>query len=87
MYRVRYSAEATKAISRLPLNLRQLIVAKIKTVAAAPGDHHPQVKALVGDFKGLFRLRVGKWRVIYAIDSERQIMSVVYVRKREGAYD
>ncbi len=87
MYDIRYSSEATKAISRLPGNLRRLIAEKIRSVAAAPHDRQPQVKALKGEFKGLFRLRVGAWRVFYALDDDRRALSVVYVRKREDAYD
>jgi mRNA-degrading endonuclease RelE of RelBE toxin-antitoxin system len=64
-----------------------LIREKIRSVAAAPHDRHAQAKALGGAFKGLFRLRVGDWRVLYTLDDRKQVLSVVYVRKREDAYD
>ena len=87
MYAIRYSSEAAKTINRLPVNLRRLIAEKVKSLAVAPHDRQPQVKALKGEFKGLWRLRVGAWRVFYALDDERRALSVIYVRKREDAYD
>jgi len=34
-----------------------------------------------------WRIRVGDWRVIYAIDDGRQVVDIVYVRHRSKAYD
>ena len=52
MYAIRYSSEAAKTINRLPVNLRRLIAEKVKSLAVAPHDRQPQVKALKGEFKG-----------------------------------
>jgi mRNA interferase RelE/StbE len=43
-------------------------------------------KPLKGVFKGLFRYRVGPYRIVYAIDhTERRIM-ILHVRHRKDAY-
>jgi len=43
------------------------------------------VKALKGPLKGLFRLRIGKWRVFFKLD-EPGVVSVIDVDNRGQAY-
>ena len=38
-------------------------------------------KPLTGDFKGLYRLRVGDWRIIYKIDGEHVIIRNIRLRR------
>lgn len=41
---------------------------------------------LTGEFRGLYKLRVGDWRVFYAIDWEEQFIVVGYIDHRRDAY-
>lgn len=43
-------------------------------------------KPLKGLFKGLHRLRVGAYRVIYAIDHEERRVLVLHVQHRKDVY-
>jgi mRNA interferase RelE/StbE len=43
-------------------------------------------KPLKGVFKGLFRYRVGPYRVIYAIDHAEHRVIVLHVKLRKDAY-
>jgi mRNA interferase RelE/StbE len=43
-------------------------------------------KPLKGILKGLFRYRVGPYRVIYAIDHAERRLIVLHVRHRKSAY-
>jgi mRNA interferase RelE/StbE len=43
-------------------------------------------KPLKGILKGLFRYRVGPYRVIYAIDRTERRVIILHVRHRKNAY-
>ena len=43
-------------------------------------------KPLKGVFKGLFRYRVGAWRVIYAVDHTAHHLIILHVRHRKNVY-
>lgn len=59
----------------------------LRQVAADPRGRHPQVKALDGGLAGLFRPRVGDWRVIYRLEHERLVVLVVRIGARGDVYD
>ena len=43
-------------------------------------------KPLKGVFKGLYRYRVGSYRIIYAIDHPERRVLILHVRHRKDAY-
>lgn len=84
MYAVEYTKEARKALRSLPRNLAAQIVRKIEHLAADPYAPNANIKRLSGE--RAYRLRVGDWRVIYEIQDEALLVSVVRVSPRGGAY-
>jgi mRNA interferase RelE/StbE len=48
---------------------------------------HNNIKMLAGDLAGKRRYRVGDWRVIYAIDDERQVVTVLSIAHRSEVYE
>jgi mRNA interferase RelE/StbE len=48
---------------------------------------HNNIKMLAGDLAGKRRYRVGDWRVIYAIDNERQVVTVLSIAHRSEVYE
>lgn len=46
----------------------------------------PNIKKLKGQFKDLYRYRIGNFRLFYAIDSEKIIVIVVDIEKRKDSY-
>ncbi|WP_420606258.1 type II toxin-antitoxin system RelE family toxin [Novosphingopyxis sp.] len=71
MQRIIYSREALKALQRIDGLTANRIVAKIELLAAQPERLSNNIRRLKGSEKGLLRLRVGDWRVIY--DNEGNI--------------
>jgi mRNA interferase RelE/StbE len=65
-------------------NTARIIREKLEVIAADPYADHPNTKKLQG--REGFRLRVGDWRVIYAIQSEKLIIIVLKVASRGEAY-
>lgn len=84
MYAVEYTKGARKALRALPQNVAARILRKIEHLAADPHAPNANVKRLSGEH--VYRLRVGDWRVIYEIQDEALLVSVVRVSPRGGAY-
>jgi mRNA interferase RelE/StbE len=60
------------------------IIARVKDhLLRDPAAHG---KPLQGVFKGLFRYRVGSYRVIYAVDHAERRVIVLHVKHRKEAY-
>lgn len=84
MHSIEYSREATKALAKMPRNVRELVRAKIEGLARDPFGA-ANVKQLVG--QPGYRLRVGDWRVIYDVDAGRVLVRVLRIAPRGGAYE
>lgn len=44
------------------------------------------IKPLTGKLKGLYRYRVGDWRVIYRISRETKVVEIIAILPRGNAY-
>ena len=84
MRAVTYSKAAVRTLRRLPTNLSQTIRAKITLLAEQPDALANNVTALRGE-PGVFRLRVGDWRVIFTEDL--QVVAVIRIAPRGSAYE
>ena len=71
---------ATRALDRLPGNVRATIEGRLARLAAEPQAFN--VKALKG--RSELRLHVGDWRILFFIEADRIV--VVDVRPRGSAY-
>ena len=78
---VQWTKHALRAASRLDPPTRERILNEIESFAATGrGD----VKKLKGQLEGLYRLRVGGWRVFFS--AEGQDLVIRAVRARGDAY-
>jgi len=83
MHQIEYSKQSIRALRRMPANTAALIRAKIGAVAQDPFGA-PGVKKLVG--RDEYRLRVGDWRVLYLLESQRLRVLVTEIGTRGGIY-
>lgn len=81
---ITYSKAALKALRGMPTNVRERVVAKIEQYAAEPSALANNVTALKED-PGVFRLRVGDWRVLFSEDGV--VVAVLRIAPRGSAYD
>lgn len=44
------------------------------------------IKALTSNLKGLYRYRVGEWRVIYRLKTNKRLVQVIAILPRADAY-
>ena len=92
MRRIRLHRRAQAYLRRMPPKRRQQMADTLTEVAALPDvNTHPRVKALTGNYKGWYRLRMGLYRAIFCIqeiedDPGKEEMYVDYIGPRGGAY-
>lgn len=84
-YRVSIARKARKFIDALPRQLRQRVVDRIYKLADNP---RPPGCLKLTDFKpDGWRIRVGKYRILYQIVDDELLIWVFNVDLRDDAYD
>ncbi len=79
-YKIFVTAEFEKEFQKLDKAIKQRVVAKIKELEGNPKIGKP----LRYDLKGLWSLRIGKYRVIYTI-RENEVY-LITIKHRKKAY-
>lgn len=81
---ITYSREALRALGRIDRVTGERIVLKVEQLAENPASLANNIKTLKGE-RGLKRLRVGDWRVVYT--ETLVVISVDRIAPRGSAYD
>lgn len=83
-YRLEYKASAVRELQALPKAVQDRIRPVLHSL---PGNPRPRgVKALKGSTRPLLRLRVGDYRIVYAVEDERLVVLVVRIAHRREVY-
>jgi mRNA interferase RelE/StbE len=82
-YTITFARSARRELGSLEAAIVSRIFARIESLSDAPRP--PGCVKLRGR-KDLWRLRVGDYRVLYAIDDSEGIVDVIAVRHRRDAY-
>ncbi|MBI3695383.1 MAG: type II toxin-antitoxin system RelE/ParE family toxin [Acidobacteria bacterium] len=82
-YRVTFTRSARKELENLPRATADRIVAMSERLAAEP---RPVGARKLRGGTDLWRVRVGNYRIVYAINDTEQIVDVRVVRHRKDAY-
>ena len=85
MWRVIYQPAALKALRRMDARTADRIMTKISALAVDPLAPNANAKKLRG-VDG-YRLRVGDWRVIYALRHDVLTVAVVKIASRGSVYE
>jgi mRNA interferase RelE/StbE len=85
VYSIEFTVGALKSLAGMPANTARLIRSKIDLLAADPATPNNNVKRLKGSAH--YRLRVGDWRVVYALHNDRLVIVVVKIASRGSVYD
>ncbi len=75
---------AARQLRKLPRPVAQAILAKLDQLAEDPKSLATQVKALQASDPKLYRLRIGDYRVVYAMEGET--LRVAKVAHRREVY-
>lgn len=83
MYQIIIKKKAKKFIDKLPMNEKRRVVAAISIL---PDGN--DIKAVQGkNNKGLYRLRVGEYRIIFSVDQGELIVYVIDAGSRGQIYN
>jgi mRNA interferase RelE/StbE len=82
MYRVDLRRHAQKSLDKLPKSDFQTVIEAIKSLAQTPRPRGiEKVKST-----GLWRIRQGDYRIVYAIDDTEHVITIVRVGHRREIY-
>ena len=77
-----YSKDSIKSLKKFPQNKQKKIAVKLSFL-----KNNPQAgKALKGEFKGFFSLKIWPYRVIYEISNKQNWIVVHKIQHRQGVY-
>lgn len=83
-YQVEFLPEASDELASLDKAVAQRVLKKLKWLAENFEDLTPE--PLHSNLKGLFKLRVGSYRVFYSFDRKRRIIIVHLMGHRRDIY-
>jgi mRNA interferase RelE/StbE len=84
-YTIEMSTSAAKAVAKLEKANRLRIVGAIELLSVDPRP--PGAKMLRGGEHGRWRIRVGEYRIVYAIEDDRLLILLLRVAHRREVYD
>jgi mRNA interferase RelE/StbE len=84
MYKVEFRPRAAQEFDSLDAVMAGRILKKLRWLAENFDSIKPE--ALVGPFSGLFKLRVGDYRIIYQANRERNVLTVRLLGHRREIY-
>jgi len=85
-YKVEFLKEAYEEFKKLDKPIRRIIAEKIKLLAENPDALKNNVKPLKGKLKGLYRLRVGNYRVIFQKETDKLLILIIRIGHRGEIY-
>lgn len=81
-YSVRIKRSASKELALIPLDARERLIAAIDRL----GEQPLAGALLKGGLRGLRRLRVGNYRIVYEVLDDELIVLVIRVAHRRESY-
>lgn len=84
-WRIRFSKAADKALRKMDRQIVARILDELEDVSMLE-DPRSRGKALVGNLAGLWRYRVGDYRIVCDIEDGELVILVVDVDHRSGVY-
>jgi mRNA interferase RelE/StbE len=82
---VQFTNEAQKHYDSLDANMTRRVNNAINALRQNP-FLGPNIKKLKGNHAGKYRYQVGSSRIIYSVDKERQMCTIIGIYSRERAY-
>ncbi|HQK84359.1 MAG TPA: type II toxin-antitoxin system RelE/ParE family toxin [Atribacter sp.] len=84
-YQILWHKDAVQDLKKIDRKIALSIISKVEKYLAR--DPIKLGMPLKGNFKGFFRYRIGKFRVIYTIQENHLLILVLKVGKRVEVYD
>jgi mRNA interferase RelE/StbE len=85
-YDVVYTEDARRILKKMDAAMSGAIVSWIEKNLAGTDDPRRSGKAPIGEFAGLWRYRVGDFRIFAKIEDKRLIILILDIRNRRNAH-
>lgn len=85
MYEIVLTREAQKDYQKLAKSVVKRINQCLDNLRENPLQY-PQAIPLTGKLAGFYRWRVGDWRVVYDVDTDEQVVTVLQIAHRSKVY-
>jgi mRNA interferase RelE/StbE len=83
MFRADIPPHVSEVIRHLSPDLKVSIKAAVRALCLNPSEGAPLVKEL----EGLWKYRVNRFRIVYAIDQRRKVIRVMAIGHRQSVYE
>jgi len=87
VWRVEFDRDAARDLRKLDVPAQRRILSYLRERIATEEDPRRFGHALTGDLKGLWRYRVGDYRIVASIEDGRFVVLIVTVGHRREVYD
>nr|CBH36708.1 conserved hypothetical protein [uncultured archaeon]CBH39648.1 conserved hypothetical protein [uncultured archaeon] len=84
MFNISYSNRSKKFLKKADKILVKRMIEKIENLRETPITH--DTKTVEGS-KGLFRVRVGDYRILYEVDYRNNLIGIIKIDKRPRVYE
>jgi mRNA interferase RelE/StbE len=82
-YEIEITRSAERQLKRLPPDDRQRIV---RAILPLSDDPFPQGSRKLSGYDDVFRIRVGRYRVLYSVSEKKLIIIILKIGHRKNAY-
>ena len=79
-----FTSKAEKEFAKLSRNAQKQIFKSLQKLEKEPGLH---LKTLHGPFKGFYKLRIGKYRLICKKEKQNLLILILKIGKRDKVYN
>ena len=86
MYKLFFLTSAQKEFKKLDFSIQKRVKSKLEILCTNPKLLENNIKALKGEYKGKFRLRVSEYRVIFYIKDKELIITIIRIAHRKEVY-
>ncbi len=83
MFKVEYAKGVAKDLRKLPKSVQRRALEIVEKIIA-PDPHVG--KPLTGPYRGLWKFRLGDYRIIYSIEKAKLVIFVLRIRHRKDVY-
>jgi len=84
MFSVEFSKRSEKELKNFDKTIRERVMFKIEALVQNP---FPRDSIKIKGEEKTFRIRVGKYRILYEVYSENRLILITKIDKRERVYD
>lgn len=86
MYELNFLSSAKKEFAKLDTVAQKIIKEKLLLLVTNPDILKNNIKALKGEYKGKFRLRINQYRVVFQVKEEILVIVVIRIGHRQEVY-